>query len=95
MPELKNSGLKLYLIFVVARGGGGEQGQGEKMDWEVGVSRCKLLYVEWINNMVLVYSTGNYIHYPIINHNRNEDEKEYTCVYISEPLGWTAGTNTF
>ena len=22
------------------------------MDWEVGVSRCKLLYVGWINNKV-------------------------------------------
>ena len=25
-------------------------GVGEGMEWEVGVSRCKLLYVEWINN---------------------------------------------
>ena len=35
--------------------------------------RCKLLYIEWINNKVLLYSTGNYIQYPMINHN----EKEY------------------
>ena len=26
------------------RGGGG----GEGMEWEFGVSRCKLLYIEWI-----------------------------------------------
>ena len=26
-----------------------------------GISRCKLLYAGWINNKVLVYSTGNYI----------------------------------
>ena len=42
------------------------------MDWEVGVSRCKLLYIEWINNKVLLYSTENYIQYPMINHNGKE-----------------------
>ena len=30
----------------VARG----EGIGEGMEWEVGVGRCKLLYVEWVNN---------------------------------------------
>ena len=38
----------------------GEGGKGEK-DWEFEISRCKLLYIEWINNKVLLYSTGNYI----------------------------------
>ena len=42
---------------VVAKGEGG----GEGMEWEFGVSRCKLVYIEWINNKVLLYSTGNYI----------------------------------
>ena len=42
------------------------------MDWEFGISRCKLLYIEWINNKVLLYSTGNYIQYPVINHNGKE-----------------------
>ena len=41
---------------VVARG----EGVGGGMEWEVGVSRCKLLYIEWINNKVLLYSTENY-----------------------------------
>ena len=36
------------------RGGGGK-------DWECGISRRKLLYREWINEKVLLYSTGNYI----------------------------------
>ena len=44
------------------------------MQWEVGVSRCKLLYIGWIKNKVLPYSTGNYIQHPMINHNG----KEYT-----------------
>ena len=30
-----------------------------------------------INNKVLLYSTGNYIQYPVINHNGKEYEKEY------------------
>ena len=38
---------------------GGEGGSG--MDWEFGVSRCKLLHLEWISNEILLYSTGNYI----------------------------------
>ena len=38
---------------------GEEVGRG--MEWEVEVSRCKLLYIEWINNKVLLYSTENYI----------------------------------
>ena len=28
---------------------------GEGMDWEFGVSRCRLLYIEWISNKVLLY----------------------------------------
>ena len=43
------------------------------MEWEVGHSRCKLLHMEWIDNQVLLYSTGNYIQYPEINHNGKED----------------------
>ena len=34
---------------------------GSGMNWESGVSRCKLLYLEWISNEMLLYSTGNYI----------------------------------
>ena len=38
-----------------------ERGGGNGMDWEFGVSICKLLHLEWLNNEVLLYSTGNYI----------------------------------
>ena len=37
------------------------------MDWEFGFNRCKLLNIGWIHK-VLLYSTGNYIQYPVINH---------------------------
>ena len=46
------------------------------MNWEFGVSRCKLLYREWINK-VLLYSTGNYIQYFIIY-----SGKEAEVVYL-------------
>ena len=32
--------------------------------------------------MVLLCSTGSYIQYPVINHNRKEYEKECVCVYV-------------
>ena len=57
--------------------GGGGMGV---MDWEYGVSRHKLLYIEWINNKVLLYSTGNYIQYPGIDHNGIEYKTE--CIYM-------------
>ena len=50
------------------------------MEWEFGISGCKLLHIEWINNKVLLYSTGHYIQYPVINHNGKEYEKE--CMYM-------------
>ena len=34
------------------------------MDWEFGVGRFKLLLLEWINNKVLLCSTGNYVQFP-------------------------------
>ena len=58
------------------------------MDWEDGFSRRKLLYREWINIKVPLYSTRNYIHYPVINHSRKEYENKYIyrytyiCIYI-------------
>ena len=52
---------------------------------EAWVSRCKLLHTEWVNNKVLLYSPGNFIQYPVINHHGlkkksidyiyNQDEK--------------------
>ena len=61
---------------MVAKGEGG----GGGMAWEFGISRHKLSYIKWINNKVLLYSTGNFIQYPVINHNRKEYEKE--CIYM-------------
>ena len=49
---------------VVAKG---ERG-GSEMDRNFGVSRGKLLYLEWISNEVLQDSTGNYIQSLGIDH---------------------------
>ena len=52
------------------------------MNWEFGISRRKLLNIGWINNKVLLYSTGNYVQYPAINHNEKEYEKEGVCLCV-------------
>ena len=49
----------------VARGEGGRRGIG----WEFGISRCTVLYTEWVNNKVLPYNTENYGQHPVINQN--------------------------
>ena len=71
---------------VVAKGEGGRR----RKNWKSRISRCKLLYIGWINNKVLLYSTGNYIQQPMINHNGKAHKKE--C--ISESLCCTVETGT-
>ena len=66
------------------------------MEWEFGISRCKLLYIEWMDNKVLLYSTGNYVQYLVINHSGKEYKKECVYIYvcITESLCCTAVINT-
>ena len=68
--SIRSNTLNLFPTSTICGGG---------MDCEFGFSRYKLLYMEWINNKVLLYSTENYIQYPVINHNG-----KYTkmCVYV-------------
>ena len=63
---------------VVAKRERAEGGVGR----EAGVSGCKLLSIGWMTNKVPLYSTGNYIQYPVINHNGKGYEKEYVHMYI-------------
>ena len=54
---------------VVAKREGDREGRGG----ESGVSRYKLLHRERINNRSSsLFSTGNYIQYPVLNHNGKE-----------------------
>ena len=65
-PKQNETHIEKRLVVVVGFAGG-------EMGWEFEISRCKLLYTEWINNIVLLYSTGNSFQYPvIINHNGKE-----------------------
>ena len=78
---------------MVAKG----EGRWGREDCVFGISRCKLLHIEWINNKVLLYSTGNCIQYPVINRNGfMKNMKKNVCVYIhtTESLFCTAEINT-
>ena len=55
-------------------------GRGSRMDWEFGVSRCKLLHLKWISNEDLLYSTGDYIQSLVIEHDRRQNEKKNICI---------------
>ena len=63
---------------VVAR----EVGDGEGMEWEIGLADVSSYYTEGINNKVLLYSTENYIQCPMISHNGKERRKKSIYIYI-------------
>ena len=51
-----------------------------RTDWWLGRNgvgawglQMQLLYIEWIKNKVLLYSTENYVQYPMIKHNGNNN----------------------
>ena len=47
-------------------------------------SQRQTINIGWINNKVLLYSTGNYIQYPVTNYNGKEYEKEYIYICTTE-----------
>ena len=62
----------------------GESGGGRGIVWEFGVSRCKLLSVEWTNSRVLLHNIGNYVQYPVINYNGRKlgQKNGKECIYM-------------
>ena len=64
------------------------------MDWEFGVSRFKLLHLEWISNEVLLYSTGNYIQPLGIEHDGKEHEKKNVYTGVTGSLCCAAEIDT-
>ena len=52
---------------------GCQDGGGIGKEWIGSLGVADAVYTEWINNKALLYRTGNYIQWPVINHN----EKEY------------------
>ena len=67
-------------------------GGGRGMGWEFGVSRCKLLHLEWINNKALIYSTGSDIHNGI-NNNGNEFFFKKECIYVDNQVTFLDNIN--
>ena len=55
------------------------------MDWEFGVSKCKLLCIEW-KNKVLLYSTGNSAQCYGAAWMGGEFGGEWIHVYVAESL---------
>ena len=72
------------------------EGVGGGMEWEVGVSRCKLFYGGDKQQDPILYSTANHIKCPMINHDGKEHirKRVYVYIYIAESLCCTAKINT-
>ena len=68
--------------FVATKGG-----EWRRVGWGFGISSCKLFYIEWVNNKVLPYSTGNYTQCPVINYNDKE--------FLSEGIKESTSQNPF
>ena len=62
--------------FVVSKGLGRD-------GWEAGVTRCKLLYTEWRNNKILLYSTESHIQHPVTNHNGKTIKRKVCAQLLS------------
>ena len=71
----------------------GDEG-GRRMDREFGISRCKLVYIGWVNNKVILYTTRNYIQCPVIKGIWNEYTHTHTHIHtyicITESLCCTS-----
>ena len=78
---------------VVAKGAGGG---GRGVDWEFGVSRCKLLYLERKSNEVLLSSMGKYnqISWVLVYHDGKEYKREMYNICTTESLSCTAKIGT-
>ena len=65
---------------------------------EFGVSRCKLLPLEWLSSEVLLYGRGNYIQSLGTEHDGRLYEKKNICkyihIYMTESLCCTAEIGT-
>ena len=52
------------------------------MDGESGVSRGKLLHLEWISNEVLLHSRGNYVQSLGMEHDERRCEEKNVFIHI-------------
>ena len=68
--------------------------QGGGIHQASGINIYTPLYIKQINSKVLLYSTGYYIQYPVINRNGKGYEKVYVYICITESHRCTPETNT-
>ena len=54
------------------------KGVAGRVVWVGSLGLCKVVYIGWRDNKVLLFSTGNYIQYPVINYIAKKYEKD--CV---------------
>ena len=71
LVQSRGSSTDIQNRLVVAKG----EVAGGGIDWKFVISR--LLRIEWKNNKVTLYNIGNYIQYPVINHNGKR-----MCIYV-------------
>ena len=60
------------------------------MDWGFGTGICTLLYIDWINNGDLLYSTGKSTGYSVIIYTTKNLKKKDMYICITESLCCTA-----
>lgn len=55
----------------------------KEISWDqIVVNTICTLYIEWMVNRDLLYSTGNTTQYSLIIYMEKESEKEWICVYV-------------
>ena len=65
------------------------------MNWEFGISRCRLVYIEQITNKNLLYSTGNSTPYSVMAYMGKASKKRVdVCICITDSLRCIPETNT-
>ena len=60
------------------------------MDWVLGINRCKLLLLKWINNEILLCRTENYVYILTTEHNNGRKNMLYMLhiLYSGKKLSW-------
>ena len=58
------------------------RGWGGGISWEIGIDIYTLLYIKYITNKNLLYSTGNSTQYSVLAYLGKESKKEWIYVYV-------------
>ena len=68
---------------------------GEGINWRLGLTCTKKLYIKRITNKDLLYSTGNFTQYSVMTYMGIESKRRVdTCIYINDSLFSRAEMNS-